>query len=471
MKKELKKWIAALLCLALGLSLCACERLEALKDLELPPPPGSAESQAPETPAPARTPEPTGSPEPAQTPAPTDAPEPGGEPEPESVALERRVLVNIQRTELEEMDPENGTAPILNFTYETPRVSIDGGEEAASVINEVLSILEENFYTGEDYGLGDILKLAGQANGPLGYTMMLELAQDNYSYVRSVGESEELPYTFSAGMQVGVARADEAMVSLVYHLAEYTGGDHGDSGSRGFVFDTESGKRLRLEDLSADGEDFIEFLAAYMLDLAESREGTYGSIDLETAKAMLGAEDLAGVCRALLRDGSWFFDEEGLLIFSDAYEIAPGAAGQVEFRIPYGQLEGVLLEKYLPVTGRGAGRLSLLPVDQAEEGTEEIVDRIEADSGGEELLLRIEGTVTDFKISTTHYADAFFETAQLWYASHLTDCAVQLSARLPEGMPELIISYVSGGRNISLYLTEDEDGGFALIDGDIQAVG
>ena len=54
----------------------------------------------------------------------------------------------------------------------------------------------------------------------------------------------------------------------------------------------------------------------------------------------------------------------------------------------------------------------------------------------------------------------------------MTNCAVQISTVIPEGMPNLRISYRAEDGLRYLYLTESgEDGSLILADDSIQAVG
>ena len=379
----------------------------------------------------------------------------------ETLALENRVTVTVGSTAYEELDPQNGEKLILRFSYETPHVSIQGREEAAGRINDYLAMLDETFYTGNDYG-------AGAATG---FNAMLEFAQDQYGYIVSQGEEYEEQYCFSATRTVSVARADEQVLSLWYDDYYYTGGTRGSQEDKGFVFDAQTGEKLQLEDLSGEGEAFSAWLTETMLGLIDADPDYYGRIELETAKTTLGAEDLEGVCRALQREDSWYLDMDGLVLFSGQNEIGTGVDGDVEFHIPYEQLRDHVDSRWLPGDRSAPGHFVLTPMDQVEDGSVEIIDLLTADEDGESYCLLAEGAVYDVRISRVQYATGFYGTAQLWSASHMSGCALQLQAALPEGMPELMISYTAGGERHSVLLSQDETGSAALVDDSIEAVG
>jgi hypothetical protein len=54
----------------------------------------------------------------------------------------------------------------------------------------------------------------------------------------------------------------------------------------------------------------------------------------------------------------------------------------------------------------------------------------------------------------------------------MTDCAIQLVTLIPEGMPNIKISYTDAQGEHSMLLTQSgEDGSIILVNDDIQAVG
>lgn len=441
--KKMKKILSILMVLVLAFSLCACEELDSLRNIELPPLPDADASASPEISA---EPEP----EVTETPVETTAPE--------AEELNNRVIVSVINTVLHENDPQNGTELILTFAYESPLVYIEGRDAAAAAINDYLALLDETYYTGNDHGVGTAI----------GYNMFLELAQDNYSYVVSNG-IEDISLEFSASRSANIARADAQVLSLVYNYYEFTGGVHGNYYDRAYVFDTETGAELSLDALTSDFDALTAFLVQYMVETAESDSYYSERIDPNTVPA----EQYSAAFGQLIREGSWYFGAEGLVIFSDTYELGPYAAGIVEFTVPYEQLEGKIDEKWLPEQRNGEGEFGIDLLSDIPDGSLEIIDRVTADDTGAEFCLSVEGTAYDVKLSRVDYTDTFFETAQLWYCSYMSDCAIQVLATLPEGMPDLMLSYnTADGQAHTLLVSESgEDGSLILVDGLIEAVG
>ena len=429
----MKKIMALILVLALAATMCACDELEKLQQVELPPLPTVEPSPEPET-----------TPEPAE-----ESPEPS----PEPLELGNRVIVSIKNNTEIHNAPDNEAQRILTFSYDTPQVHIEGNDAAAAAINDHIAVLDELYYSGT--GNGD------------GINAMLEMALDNYSYAVDTGA--ELGLEYSSDRTVSVPRADNAVVSLILSTNTYTGGVHGNYFDRGYVYDAQTGELLTLEKLTSDADAFSAFAASYLVELAKNDE-TYASLDL--------IEDLPSAMAALLREGSWYFDDNGLVVFSDVYELASYAEGIIRFTIPYGALEDYIDAKWLPTqrqSGDGSFEVSLL--SDVPSGSVEIIDRVTADSEGLELCLKAVGTVYDVSISSVEYADyshKFFETASHWACSYMSDCAIQLVTLIPEGMPNLMISYTTadGVHHHSLISQSGVDGSISLTDAEsVEAIG
>lgn len=422
----MKRIISAILVLMLAMGLCACDKIGSV---ELPP-------------LPTVTPEPTPTPEPTETPA---AEPVGG-----------RVIVSVSRTEQDAYDPQDGTQRILSFSYETPTVEITDNKEAEKAINEYIAMLNETYYTGEDYG-------DGQGTG---YNNMLTMAEDNYNYwVNSGAEGAKLE--LASDRSVTVERADGGVITLFYNDYVDMGGAHGSYGNTAYCFDTRTGALLTLDTLSDDADALRAFLSEYLVRTYE--EDT--SIQ-ERTDGFIPDGDYWTALTALLREGSWYFDHEGMVIFSDLYEISSYAAGPIRFTVPYDELAGHVDAKYIPEDFTCEGGFSVVSAADMTEGSIEIIDKLTVSADGQELYFIADGTVCEVSVSSVDYADTFYETAQLWYCSEMTDSALQLVTLIPEGMPNLMLRYYTAGGEHRLYLTESgENGRLILSDDNIEAVG
>ncbi len=448
----MKKLLCCLFCAALALCCAGCN-LRNLKNLELPPLPTVTVTPAATpytTPTPTTLPLPTTAPSPTPTPAPpvlptsTPAPQPQAQ---EPLGREGQVTVNYRSTSEEYFDPENGTKRILSFAYDTPYVSITGRPQAASAIAGQLAFLDESFYSG------------GSSEDFPGVSGMLEMAEDNYAYARQTGQ--DLPLEYSLTRQARTERADSRVVSLVFTYSEYTGGAHGSYSQRGFVFDAETGALLTLSDLCADEQGFRDRLLHCMVSLTETDASLYDHVYTSYVNG-----DFYGTFARLLREGSWYFDETGLVIFSDLYELGPYAAGIAEFHIQYSRLEGWLDSKWFPPERTESGALRVSLMDGSEEGRLSFLDRIQTDAIGREICIAAEGTVYNLSLSRVGFSDRFYETGQLWYDSELTNAALQLVTDIPDAVPNLLLRYsdASGASYRKLITASGEDGHIILLD-------
>lgn len=432
----MKKALAVVCSLLLILPLCACQGKEASEPL--PPSAAPQVTQAPSTERPATE----------ATAEPTEQPDVQTE-------EQSRVLVSIQTTALEQYDPQTGDQLILSFSYETPVVYMEGRAQATAAINEYLAMVDELYYTGD-------------VNQGTGFNAMLERAEDNYAYVVGTG-AEGIPLEFSCTRNVNTGRLDSTVINVLLETYSYTGGPHGSYESQAYVFDAGTGALLHLEDLTND----IETLKDALVDSMVLQATGDTACAAQLAGSFLTPTEYPEAFRALLRDGSWFFDSDGLVIFSDVEELGPYAVGAFRFRIPYAELVGKIDERWMPAAREGSGGFSIARMEQVENGTVEILDKLTVMSPGQEYCLKAEGTVYDVTLSTVYYTDSFHEQQLLWACSDMKDCALQLVTVIPEGLPNLMLHYTDEqGTAHSLLLSEDgRNGDPLLVDDSIQAVG
>ncbi len=449
----MKKVFALVLALLMAFALCGCA--DNLPQIEIPPFPEVTPTPAPTTLVP-------------EKPAPEG--EGGNEQQPEDpivvtpepVEKKPQILAAFQRTSLEQYDQNEGETLILTFSYDVLRLVSEDFAESTAKINEVLATVEDCFHTGNDNGMD--LKFPG-------YDAMLEAAEDNYSYAQE-NEGAELSLEFSDSLTAHVSRLDEKVFSVIYQDSNFTGGAHGSYGAVAYNFDMSTGERLTLDQLSEDPEEFSAYLVGVMLEMAEADEDEYFSQRIEDSFLPEGGREEA--FGNLLRDGSWYFDREGMVVSSTLYELGPYAAGTVDFHIPYEMLEGKMDSRWtFPTERSGKGRIKAAELSSLNGGDLEIIDKLTANEDGVELCLVAEGQVYDVVISSVYYVDRFYEKCQLWCASSLTDCAVQLQAVVPEGLPDLQIVYYTadGERHGKLLSQSGTDGSYMLVDDNIQAVG
>ena len=437
----MKKLIALLLCLAMTASLCSCT---ALKEVE-----GDKKSEQ-STSAPSAQPEQTESSEPRPA-----------ESYPVLESLGGQILVSIENNEEIHKAPDGSDQTILTFAYDTVTVHVEGNDRASERINNSLGVLEETFYSGT--GMGD-----GMGNGLNG---MLELATDNYTVAMETGDDRSLE--FSSARTAFVRRSDKSLLSLVYQTQVYTGGAHGIYHERAYLFDSQTGDRLTLALLCGSSEKLDAFKAYAVDKMVKEAKNEDSGVDLSLFDDDAALKEALG---NLIRETSWFLDGDGLVFFSDIYEIGSYAAGIIRFRFSYDELKDYIDEKWLPTQREESGYLSVDYVNDLPDGSTTILDRVVIDPEGEELCLTVSGTVYDLTVVSVGYISddvGFYETAQHWSCSYMHDASLQIVTVLPEGMPDVMIRYTdAAGTTHSVVVTQSgEDGSLILVDDDIQAIG
>lgn len=433
--------------LALAVLLCACggvEDLEKLKNIELPPLP-TVGLYDEEEPALSQSVEPTPG---------AYLGDLGEEPEPS-------IIVRIENTTMEQYDPADGTQLILTFGYDTPTVYMEGNEAAAAAVNESIARINETYYTGDSYGE------EVEGSMPSGFLGMLEAAEDNF-YV-NYHSGGDLPLEYSSTRTVRVERLDSKMICLVFNDYSYTGGAHGIYTDRAYLYSSETGARLHLEDLCRDPDGMKAYLRDSMFNSLEPDLREYYS-------NFLYEKDLSQALEDLIRDGSFYFNDQGLVIFSDVYELASYADGIVTFVFPYDQLYGYLDEAWFPEERTEEGELEVISLDAVPDGGLWIVDRLALDEVGGEWCLVARGTLYDVTICNAYYSDftsSFFAHGQLWKAAQLCNSAVQIKSDIPDGLPNLMIRYTTsdGQVHTKLLSQSGEDGHPMLVDDTVEAVG
>lgn len=442
----MKKLTSIVLAPMLALSLCGCAGLQNLKNVELPPLPDVSQRDSEPTPMPTVE---------IDTSASTA-----------ESTLPLHVIVGMETHSEQHYDPQNGDKLILTFSYETPRVYIEGRDAATNAINEYIATVDETYYTGNDYGVDSVID--GKISGVNAY---LEAATDNYAFAVETGD-DTLPLEYASERTARVERIDSRVLSMVYNTYSYTGGAHGNYAELAYNFDTESGERITLDTLSADPDALTAFLREYITKLyTEDADGYYSANIYEDLTVDAENNPIAD----LVRDSVLYFNNEGMVFFAQPYEIGPYASGIIEFIVPYADLAGVIYDKYLPVEYDAApGELELKAQSDVLDGSIEIIDKVSVDVPGEALCIQSVGTVYDIRLSAVDYTDAFYETARIWAASYMSDCVLQLETLIPDGMPKLMLSYRdSDGTQTQLLLTQSgENGAYILMNkNDIEAVG
>jgi hypothetical protein len=154
--------------------------------------------------------------------------------------------------------------------------------------------------------------------------------------------TEELSYwnSYILTRDIAVGRSDSNVISLLYTDSYFLGGAHGGSLSFADNYDVGTGKILTLADLAEDKQTLINYMIPYLYWLTQ-KPGF--------ADGLSWADE--DTFQSIVEDGSWYLSENGLVIICNEYTIGPYVIGTKNLEIPYEDLNGILLDKWIPNEG------------------------------------------------------------------------------------------------------------------------
>lgn len=229
---------------------------------------------------------------------------------------------------------ESAPAKPAVVSIETDKKEYKDGDRMLLVTNydDVTVSIEENEAAGQTI-MAEFAKRKREFEEGLELEETLELARENPVVDGSVYYFEEYWYTLE--------RNDGRVLSFSAMWDIYEGGAHGQYMKYGVNFDAGTGKLLTIADIAKDKDAFREICVQEMLRQCE---------DLKAQGVLFEEEmitpSLKEVLEGKMEGEEWYFTENGIRFISNVYEIAPYAAGNIDFDIPYEMMEEELKEEY-----------------------------------------------------------------------------------------------------------------------------
>ena len=253
-------------------------------------------------------------------------------------------------------------------------------------------------------------------------------------------------YSFSNYQQLGVARHDDAVVSLIELSSLYSGGTHPNSIQTAYNLDIENRRILRLEDvIHPESTDALAELVRAGVDekfiVIDGGNGLF--------------EDYVDTIDTSMRYGTmtpyWYLNEKGLVIFYNQYELGPYAAGIIKVELPYSKLNDILLEEYFPtITDGHTGDLGL----KSNIGNlHRIPITIQAE--GQTLLIGVEGIVHQVQLSEILWLENTLIAQELIFSAR-TLCendVLEITGGFDDETRSFAIEFINGrGEPVVYYL-------------------
>lgn len=420
-----KKLLSLLLCAALALSLAAC-------------------GAQPETPA-----EPTAAADPTPVP-PVSSPEATSEPDPVAENLSAPV-VSVRR-ESETFYSADGFFLLMDYAAAEPSVFMNGNDAAAAAINETLHKQYTDFSVGTESS--DEYAISGKEN----YLADAKALFDEY--LAAGNATNFIPYALRR--EANVRYAGRYLLSITYDDTSFMGGAHGYTGRYGHTFDIRTGQELTLADLADNYDAFLSAAVEQLKDISYGAE--YAAYGLNEGYE----EQLAG----LFREGNWYFNDEGLVLIANPYELASYAAGLIEFTLPYAWLAYQIKADYLPAEREADGTLTAELSESADAaGNATYVYDTGTGGLGACVTFTASGTVEDIELNAVtylEYSNLYRVDGTLWYAELLSDGeSVCVQTWIPDVMPNLSLSWRDAeGEHIKYISQSGMDGSLILMDGE-----
>ena len=199
----------------------------------------------------------------------------------------------------------------------------------------------------------DHVTVAVEGNEPATQAIMEKLEKNEQAYRESIAETLEWAKQDELLAESGMAcseehgyaikRNDGRILSFSVLSSGFEGGAHGYYMEYGLNFDAQTGAVLSVADIARDEAAFQEICVQEMLQQCEDLRAQ----GLLFEEEMLDyAGGLQGILENKMEGEEWYFTEEGICFISNIYEIAPYAAGNFKFDIPYEMVNETLKEEY-----------------------------------------------------------------------------------------------------------------------------
>lgn len=141
--------------------------------------------------------------------------------------------------------------------------------------------------------------------------------------------------SYTINEKIEVTRNDNRIISFTKKNSTYSGGAHGNYDTWGYNFDAQTGEQLSLADVVNDFSGFTTTANKYLFAELEKNysDGLWKDYK-ETIKAMWK------------ENGYWYFDDSGITIIFNPYEIGSFAMGDVMITLPYDVFKAYIKEQY-----------------------------------------------------------------------------------------------------------------------------
>ena len=146
---------------------------------------------------------------------------------------------------------------------------------------------------------------------------------------------------------IRIQRVDESVFSFTENVSSFTGGAHGNYGTTGTTFDTQTGKELDISDVVVSTEDLIPILKERLE--TDYPDTAFFDLD-ETLQAYIDEPETYQFC--------WYMTSEGITFVFNPYELASYADGSQTVSLSFCDYPDLFKDTYGAQTGAFVTELS-----------------------------------------------------------------------------------------------------------------
>ena len=340
------------------------------------------------------------------------------------------VMVNVGKIDFSSIDADDQKLIDLDGS----QVTVATGNEAVDkVINEKLADETTKFLTDAR----DVIATAK------------ELKSSDDEWARQLVLVDNL--------SVRNAYVTDKVLSVVYEQYKDLGGAHGGSLRYAYNFDLTDGHVMTWDEInSGDGDALREMMHTHIVNSINGGKYSdyyfFDNYDEDLDRSM--------------KDYTWYIGDGCLNVIYNQYEIAPYAAGIIEFKMSLGNIDNLFYEYKSPATTEGT--LSINYTKDADKPNIKFVcGSDETTEDGDTILLTADKAVSNVKIYQVRHAYDFtlYDNWLIGYVNYLPDKAsIQLREMLIGTIPNIMVEYeVNGEKERYFVIQSGKDGSLSLV--------
>ena len=262
---------------------------------------------------------------------------------------------------------------------------------------------------------------------------------------------------FSMSRTVRVMRGDSAVLS--FRMADRA--NLGASTTLAITcrsFNPQTGDEVGIKDIAKDTAKFTEFCAERVL-IATTEEERF------LTESMIFVDGYTDNIRNLISDGHWYFSPDGIVIAANPGDIS---ASFYEFVISYEDLTDYLKPEFMPAELKGDyGNASLQYTKDVTAENLNVLG-VAPDTSIDSMIVTVAGNIYNVNVYTgTYHSDSgkFTQDRQLVYCSDMMRGAALAINRAPATSPDLMLFFTCPDGTVrQLLISVDASGSILLMD-------